>query len=169
MPEASRTLFAQEAVDMADLFRMTIGAEPIQGEGDIFDVAMTAPEGVSTGGGVQAAQHLTLKPRKAGAAIVVGVANKATLTAELRTPAYLAQQWRRRTTASLPVDPVLYKALFDRMSAFFASQGFIVNTLDAAPEAGPPPPKTSGRRFPWGMVLVGLVTLAMAYAIWRGH
>src|SRR5438477_5853989 len=51
-----------------------------------FTVSMTAPEG-STGGGVRALQHITLIS-KDGFVLVVGAANGAEKTAELKTLGY---------------------------------------------------------------------------------
>jgi hypothetical protein len=69
-PGALRTRLARKFVDLADsvtdAFRdFTIG-------GGAWGVELTAPEGMSTGGGKQALQHLRLRPRRRGHDVLVG-------------------------------------------------------------------------------------------------
>ncbi len=171
MPETNRTMFAQQALDMAELFKMSIGAQPVPGR-TVYKVELAVPEGPSTGGGVQGVQHITLVPHGGGASIVAGLANKAAQTAELRTHAYLRQQHRRRSPGTeLSLDLKAYEELLERMTQFFAAQGITVQRVDATPEpaqlAAPPPPK------PLRWVAIGIVSvLAIAGVViffLRGH
>jgi hypothetical protein len=82
-PDALRTKLAQKFVSLADsvgdAFRdFAIGA-------GAWAVELTAPQGMSTGGGKQALQHLRLRPRRGGYAVLVaGTVNQVEKRAELR-------------------------------------------------------------------------------------
>lgn len=82
-PDELRTQLARKFVDLADTvtraFReLTIGA-------GAWGVELTAPNGMSTGGGKQALQHLRLRPRRPGYAVFVGgTVNQVARSAELR-------------------------------------------------------------------------------------
>lgn len=82
-PEALRTRLAQKFVSLADsvteAFRdFAIGA-------GAYAVELTAPQGMSTGGGKQALQHLRLRPRREGYSVLVaGTVNQLERRAELR-------------------------------------------------------------------------------------
>ena len=164
MPEPSRTMFAQQAMDLAQLFKMTVGSQPVPGR-TIYNVELAAPEGPSTGGGVQGVQHITLVPHGGdGASIVAGLANKANQTAELRTHAYLRQQHKRRSNAELPLDLKGYDELLDRMTQFFSSQGLTVRRVDAAPEPAQLAAPPQAKPFPW-VAVAAVGALAVAAAI----
>jgi hypothetical protein len=53
-----QTQYSARATDLAESFRSTLGRMTVGPYG--YRPDMTAPEGVSTGGGVQAMQHLRL-------------------------------------------------------------------------------------------------------------
>lgn len=82
-PDALRTRLARKFVSLADSvtesFRdFAIGA-------GAWAVELTAPQGMSTGGGKQALQHLRLRPRREGYSVLVGGAvNQVERRAELR-------------------------------------------------------------------------------------
>lgn len=82
--EALRTRVANQAASLAET--VTEGFDDFHiGAGDHV-VELAAPDGPSTGGGVQALQHLRLVPRRKGYAVVVaGSVNPVTRRAELRT------------------------------------------------------------------------------------
>jgi hypothetical protein len=78
-----RTRFAIEANDLADALNAALGTIRLRPLG--YKPELTKPEGLSTGGGVAAMQHLRLVPQIEGKrSLVVGHANRATKTAELR-------------------------------------------------------------------------------------
>jgi hypothetical protein len=79
-----RTRFAIEANDLADALNAALGTIRLRPAG--YKPELTKPEGLSTGGGVAAMQHLRLVPQVEGKrTLVVGHANRATKTAELRS------------------------------------------------------------------------------------
>src|SRR4051794_31262203 len=93
--EALRTRLARKFTTLAD--EVTECFEGFRIGGGDYVVELMAPEGVSTGGGKQALQHLRLRPRRQGYAIIIaGNVNPIEKFAELRTyeHAFLVQQLR---------------------------------------------------------------------------
>jgi hypothetical protein len=79
-----RTRFAIEANDLADALNAALGTIRLRPAG--YKPELTKPEGLSTGGGIAAMQHLRLVPQLEGKrTLVVGHANGPTKTAELRS------------------------------------------------------------------------------------
>lgn len=68
--DALRTAQAKKFVSLAD--DVTEGFAEFHIGGGDYVVELTAPQGPSTGGGKQALQHLRLRPRRAGFAVIVG-------------------------------------------------------------------------------------------------
>lgn len=101
-PEALRTRLAQKFVSLADsvteAFRdFAIGA-------GAYAVELTAPQGMSTGGGKQALQHLRLRPRREGYAVLVaGTVNQVERRAELRDYDHMAIMNDVRFRATLDI------------------------------------------------------------------
>jgi hypothetical protein len=141
------TQFAMKALDMAEMFKMLVGAKPIEGP-EPYGVELGTPDGPSTGGGKQAMQAIKLVPQGSGATLVAGHANKAERTAELRTYNFLAQQHAQRFKgAQLPVTREAYDELMGRLEKFFRDQDLNVSKLDA-PEPSSAPPETAAPSVP---------------------
>jgi len=82
-PAALRTRLAKKFVSLADDVNEELGDFSI-GAGN-WGVELTAPQGMSTGGGKQALQHLRMRPRRPGYSVLVGgTVNQVEKTAELR-------------------------------------------------------------------------------------
>ena len=104
---ALRTQFSIQASTLADSYRSTVGRLRVAPHG--YSPDMTAPEGQSTGGGVQAMQHLRLVPGEPGLpTLVVGHANHAEEKAELRTYEHLDAVHRQRFKKPLDLDRTQY-------------------------------------------------------------
>jgi hypothetical protein len=131
---------------------------------------LTAPDGPSTAGGVQAMQHLRLVPAQpALPTIVVGHANHAAGTAELRTYDHVDALHRQRFQRSLVLDRVQYdlflgfaKQLFDALHLQTAVVGV---PADLVQEAPPEPARRAMSRVTLGAV-VAAVLIAAAIAMW---
>ncbi|MHB1845425.1 MAG: hypothetical protein ACYCWW_11395 [Deltaproteobacteria bacterium] len=169
MPE-NRTQFAQKALDLADLFAVSIGATPVNSK-VVYAVQLAVPEGASTGGGVQAVQHICLVPHGGnGTTLVAGFANQAEKTATLRTHACLVELHQRRSPGTeLPLDRGPYEYLLMTMERFFVSQGLSVSTVDAtggssAAGGAPVASAAKGKGPPWTIIALG-VAAAIAVAI----
>jgi hypothetical protein len=154
-----QTQFSVRATDLAESFRSTVGRYRIGPHGYLPD--MTAPEGPSTGGGVQAMQHLRLLPPQANMpTLVIGNLNQRDGTAELRTLEHVDAICRDRFKQGAPLDPGQYGQFLQAAQGFLAACGLRVAFSGpprellarlAAPTASMAPPKSNT-----GMI-VGLV------------
>ena len=89
-----RTRYAVQALDFAETFNAGLGALSLKP--GAYQPQLTAPEGPSTGGGVQAVQHVRLVPARQGyPSILVGSANQRLGTVELRSFEYIDAVHRR--------------------------------------------------------------------------
>lgn len=165
MAMPNRTMFAVEAVGLAEIFKHTIGQTRLEGMVN-YRLALSAPEGESTAGGKQALQHVTLIPEGRGAAtMVIATANTVTKEAQLRAFACIAEMHRRRFKgALLLLDQQRYAGLLDKLAAFFNERGFTVVTTDRVPEAAPVRPAPRGRAKTVACV-AALAGIALAVAI----
>ena len=127
MEEEPRTQFAMAAVDFAGLFNQAFGESVAPG----VKVQLTAPQGQSTGGGVQALQHVTLIHQSEDIALVVGSANNFELTAEVRSFGRVNQQFKERYPGkAFPVGEQVYNQLIEKLSNFFKSQSIAVSVSE---------------------------------------
>jgi hypothetical protein len=151
MTEDKRTEFAMAAVDFASLFNTTFGSDDLSGH----KVSLTAPEGQSTGGGVQAVQHVTLSAE--GRTIVVASCNNVEKTAELRTFDHVSQRYKQQFNLLFPVERIKYDELKGRLIEFFKNQSMQVTT------AQPPPPQAAApKKKNSAGLIIGLVVLLLA-------
>jgi hypothetical protein len=136
--DPKRTMFAQRALSLAELFQGTFANTPI-GKTIKYRAELASPDGPSTGGGTQALQAIKLTPIDTGTTLVIGHANQVERTAELRTYEYLVrwQQQRFKGAGELVLERDAYEDLFQRLKAFFGMQQMRINVV-AAP-AGPAP------------------------------
>ncbi len=126
-----QTAYSVRGTDLAETFRSTVGRMRVGPHGYAPD--MTAPEGPSTGGGVQALQHLRLAPPQPSMpSLVVGHVNSRDGTAELRTLHYVDTMCRERFKQGAPLDPAQYTAFVSAAQAFLGACGMRVSL------AGPP-------------------------------
>jgi hypothetical protein len=168
---ALRTQFSMQASTLADSFRETVGRLRVAPHG--YGPDMTAPEGQSTGGGVQAMQHLRLVPPEPNLpTILVGHANQRDRAAELRTWEHVDAIYRERFKQSVPLDPAAYQEFLQSAQGFLAACGLRVTVvptpdeLRRAPGAEPHDEVKPKRSFSLGAVGAALV-LAVAVAVWR--
>jgi len=134
MSQTKHTMFASQAIGLAELFKFTIGKNKLEGPVN-YVPELSAPEGESTAGGKQALQHVSLVPEGGGPRLVIGSANTVDKHAELRTYAHVGQIFKQRfKSASFEIEQAKYDKLIDQVRAFFAERGFQVSIAD------PPPP-----------------------------
>jgi hypothetical protein len=130
-PRLQRTKFAARAATLAEQFRNAVEDHPV----GTYRGEMTSPEG-STGGGVQALQHIRLVPVDGrGRTYVVGNANRAERRAELRTLEYVDRVSIERFRAPTGLDPAAYAAFVGAASQFLEMFGLDV-TLAQPPARG---------------------------------
>ncbi len=86
---ALRTQVANQAASLAE--SVTDGFDGFTMGAGGYGVELSVPEGPSTGGGVQARQHVRLVPRRKGYPVIVaGTVDPVTSTSELRTFEHVA-------------------------------------------------------------------------------
>ncbi len=146
MANVQRTMFAAQAVGLADLFKTLIGPVRLNGP-VVYRPELSAPEGESTGGGKQATQHVMLVPESGGATLVMGSLNVKEKTSELRQYLAFAQMIEQRFKGKVAVpDQESYEALLDKTQKFFASQSVRVSII--APSAFASPDAAGGKPRP---------------------
>ena len=163
--EALRTRQARRFTTLAD--EVTECFESFRVGGGDYIVELMAPEGQSTGGGKQALQHLRLRPRRQGYAIIIcGSVNPVEKFAELRSyeHAFLVQQLR--FAKPLEITPAEWEQLLRK-----AEDVLQLANIESA-RVGPSPDllrnarnKKSGRRISPAALLVFLVVLVLAAAV----
>ncbi len=164
-----RTRFAVRAIDFAETFNAGLGAMSIQP--GAYRPQLTAPDGPSTGGGVQAVQHVRLVAARQGfPSILVGSANQRFGTAELRSYEYIDAVHRERWRRPVPLDRSDYEDFLDAAKNFFEANQLVVtvagpaDALARSAQADAPADAASGR----SVIAIGVVTglLIAAMAIW---
>ena len=156
-----RTRFAMAAVDFANLFNEVFQSAQIEG----YTLSLTAPEGPSTGGGVQSVQHITL--HKPGAkSLVMGSCDKVGKQAELRSYEHVAAIYSQRTGGeALPLPRSGYDQLLGRVREFLKSQEFRVEMAPLTGTAQPAAKQPSGSGAVW-WILALLVLAALGGAVY---
>jgi hypothetical protein len=165
---ALQTYHAIQASDLASAFNDALKKMRLE-PGD-YGVELTAPEGPSTAGGVQALQHVRLVPSRPGfSTLVIGHANHADGKAELRTYDYLDATHRQRFRRPLALD----RGQYDQVLGL-AKQMLEVLRL-ATVVAGPPQEieedlavaVESRRLSPWVVVgVVGVFVVLFGLGLW---
>jgi hypothetical protein len=165
MSDPKRTQFAMQALSLAETFNLMLASERVKGP-VTYKVELSAPEGMSTGGGKQATQHVKLVPEGGGTTIVAGSANQVENRAELRTFEHLKLLHAQRFKgAEIPLNRVQYNELVDKLKAFFADKSCQVAMAPMPRDeggAGGAPAKTgtSGT-----LVLILILVAAMVMAV----
>jgi hypothetical protein len=164
-----QTQFSVQATDLAETFRTTVGKLKVGPHGFVPD--MTAPDGPSTGGGVQAMQHLRLMPPQARMpTLLVGHLNQRDGTAELRTLEYVDAISRERFKQGAPLDPTQYAQFLQSTQTFLAACGLKVTyagpPADLIARQMEPTPSMLPPKSRWGLVLglLGSTFLAVILA-----
>jgi hypothetical protein len=169
-----QTQFSIEATDLAESYASTVGRLRVGPYGYTPD--LTAPEGPSTGGGVQALQHLRLVPPQPNMpTLVVGHVNGRERTAELRTLDHVDAICRDRFRRGAPLDPTQYASFLQSAQGFLGACGLRVTfagpPADLIARLNAPTPSTAPRTGPGSLLLgvagavllVGLLGAAIAW------
>ena len=135
MSEAKHTEFAMKAVDLGELFLLMCGSDVLRTAQGDYTAQLSVPEGLSTGGGKQALQHVMLVPEDAGTTLVVGNVSQTDKTVALRTYAHAAAIYKQRTHRPFGVGRADFDDLTRKMTKFFEGQGLTVTTEPYDPEA----------------------------------
>jgi hypothetical protein len=160
-PRLKRTAFAARAATLAEQFQSAV-SDIALGQ---HRAEMTAPE-ASTGGGVQALQHIRLVPKSGqGRIYVVGNANRIQRVAELRTLTYVDTVSEERWGELSGLDPTAYAAFLTAATECLEMLGCKVTRVDVAPRSMRPPAPAPPRSSIWLQLVLGLVLLALGCGI----
>lgn len=168
-----QTQFSVKANELAESFRTTVGQLRVGPYAYTPD--LTAPEGPSTGGGVQALQHLRLLPPKPNMpTLVVGHVNQRERAAELRTFDHVDAICRERFKQGAPFDSAHYEQLVQSMQSFLGACGMRIG-FSAAPAdlvrravglGSLAPPKSQGGRIAAMAGAIVLVGVLLCSFVW---
>ena len=119
MEDGKFTVYAGKSVALAEVFKYTVGKEPIVGP-VICRLELSAPTEESTDGGRLAMQHMSIVPEGGGPTVVIGTAYQLDRLAELRPYASVADTYKKRfRTNSFPVTPNQYDEMARKLKGFF--------------------------------------------------
>jgi hypothetical protein len=118
-----RTQFSKDAAEFADKFQMLLGHLKLPPAD--YTPELTTPAGPSTGGGVQALQHMRLRPRPESALspIVFGSVNRKEGKAELRSYEHLQALHQQRFKRPLDLDQEEYSSFVLKAQRFLEASG----------------------------------------------
>lgn len=164
-PNALRTRLATKFVSLADDVTEAFGDFAI-GAG-AWAVELTAPTGMSTGGGKQALQHLRLRPRRSGySAIVAGLVNQVEKSAELRDFEYVCMMHEIRFRRGLEITAHEWEQLLRKAEVVLGKAG--VQCVRVGPTKELLAQRRSLTRVSRVAAVVLVVVLALAaLVVWR--
>jgi hypothetical protein len=145
MEDGKFTVYAGKSVALAEVFKYTVGKEPIVGP-VICRLELSAPTEESTDGGRLAMQHVSIVPEGGGPTVVIGTAYQLDRLVELRSYASVADTYKKRfRTSSFPVTPNQYDEMTRRLKGFFDQFEFQF-TVGEAPLPGARPTQGEAAR-----------------------
>lgn len=170
--EADRTLHAQMAFDLSDVFAFKF--DPVRfGTRRPRRLELSKPDGPSTAGGRVARQNMVLVPvdeSSATSPIVVGWVDAANKRAELRSFRMLGKQFEARHGRGIDLEADAYDQLDTELSSFFNLQKIDLNRVDG-PVGGGPSPDGVVERGPResSTPMVGMLFLGIALGLGLGY
>lgn len=139
MTQQPATMFAGQAIGLAEMFPFAVGKRLLEGP-ITYRAELSAPDGPSTAGGKQPLQHVTLVavPEGSAATLLIGTVNVVEKHAELRTFQHVDGVHRQRFKgAPFAADLARYDALLETIRAFLVEQRYQVNLIATAPAPTP--------------------------------
>lgn len=160
--EALRTRLARKFTTLAD--EVTECFEGFHIGGGQYVVELMAPEGLSTGGGKQALQHLRLRPLRQGYAILIaGSVNPLEKHAELRTFEHAFLLHQIRFERPLEITPSEWEQLLRKVEDVLQLANIEAARVGPSPDLLREARRTkSGRRVSSRALVLFLVVLALA-------
>jgi hypothetical protein len=164
-PDALRTRLARKFVSLADTMNEAFNGFAI-GAG-AWNVELTVPQGMSTGGGKQALQHVRLVPRRPGYNVfVAATVNQVERRADLRDFDHVAIMHEVRHRAALEISP-------QEWEQFLRKAEVVLNGAGIQSMRTPPPrelleQRRSAMRVSKGAIVALVVVLILAAVVmWR--
>jgi hypothetical protein len=170
--EKLRTRLARKFTTLAD--RVTDGFDEFQIGAGWWVVELTAPEGMSTGGGKQVLQHLRLRPMRQGHAVLVGgVVNAVDKTAELREHAHMDMIYRARFGHALEITAAEWEQFLRKAETVLRHEQIRTSRVAAPRDVAMIAQKTAraaaaaAKKKRVAAIALGMSTLAAAFVVWR--
>lgn len=164
-PDALRTRLARKFVSLADT--MTEAFKDFAIGAGAWNVELTVPQGMSTGGGKQALQHVRLNPRRGGYNVfVAGTVNQVERRAELRDFDHVAIMHEVRHRSALEITS-------QEWEQFLRKAEVVLNGAGIQSMRTPPPrelleQRRSAQRVSKGAIIALVVVLVLASIVaWR--
>ena len=164
-PDQLRTRLARKFVSLADTMSEQFNGFAI-GAG-AWNIELTVPAGMSTGGGKQALQHIRLVPRRQGFNVfVAGTVNQVERKAELRDFDHVAIMHEVRHRGALDISP-------QEWEQFLRKAEVVLNGAGIQSMRTPPPrelleQRRSSQRVSKGAIIALVVVLVLAAVVmWR--
>lgn len=164
-PAAFQTRLARKFVSLAE--DVTEAFSEVRIGAGAWTVELTAPSGMSTGGGKQALQHLRLRPGRSGNAVLVaGTVNSIEKHAELRDYEYVCMMHEVRFRRGLRIAPDEWEKLLAKAEAVLGDAGI------QCARVGPPSELVQQRNAMTRLSRLGLAALVFVLAlaglvVWR--
>lgn len=137
--DVSRTVHAQQAMEITDLFSYKFGALRF-GTATPRRLKLLEPDGPSTAGGKQARQSLVLQtdddPQKG---LMLGWIDTAQSRSEVKALGALERLHQQRFGAPLDLGEAEYRRMVDELAGFLKIQRISVTEVDAPPAPAPLP------------------------------
>jgi hypothetical protein len=166
--EQLRTRLARRFTTLAD--EVTEGFGELQIGAGCWVVELTAPGGMSTGGGKQMLQHLRLRPKRQGHVVLVGgVVNSITKTADLRDHAHMDAIYRARFGRAMEITPAEWEQFLRRAELVLREQEIRTARVAVPRELRVPGGHLdlAERQKMAAAIALGVVTAAAAVVVWR--
>lgn len=130
-----RTRFALQALGLGDVFDSVFADYVLPGR-ILRRVQLSVPDGLSTAGGAQANQSISLVPEDAKAGILVaGHVNGVALSAELRGFPYVNETHRLRFGKPVDFSAGAYQQLLTQVEQLLKANGYAITVVNQIPEA----------------------------------
>lgn len=164
-PDALRTRLARKFVTLADSFTESFGPFTM-GAGN-WSVELTAPQGMSTGGGKQALQHIRLIPKRQGFSVIVaGTVNQVERRAELRDFDHVSITHEVRFRHSLEISPAEWIEFLKKAEGVLNASG--IQSMRTPPPRDLLEQRRSMMRVSKGAIVALVVVLILAsLVVWR--
>lgn len=130
--DQNHTAFAARAFRLSDLFKQAF-PKPLELNGRHYNLVMMAPEGGTTGGGVQSVQHVLLVPMAPGTKFVIASMDQLKRVAEIKRYDLQASLFQERFKGqNLPFERLAYVDVVMSVEKFFTQHGIEIQSARAA-------------------------------------
>jgi hypothetical protein len=144
----NHTAFAARALRLSEVFKQAF-PKPLELNGRHYNLQMMAPEGGTTGGGVQSVQHVLLVPMAPGTKFVIASVDQLRRVAEIKRYDLQASLFQERFKGqNLPFERLAYVDVVMSVEKFFTQHGMEIQSARAPerPQAGASPPLAPAER-----------------------